>query len=67
VSQRPNGIFVGVKPFMVLAVRVKCALSAKPAAWAASVAVADPDTTQALSWRNPTTSAGCRIGEPVVR
>jgi len=39
-SQRPNGIFVGVNPFMLLAVRVRWALSAKPAACAAAVAVA---------------------------
>jgi hypothetical protein len=42
-SQSANGIFVDVKPFMLLAVRVKCALSAHPAAWAAVVALAPSD------------------------
>ncbi len=32
VSHISNGIFVGVKPFIRTAVRVRCALSAKPAA-----------------------------------
>lgn len=37
VSHTRNGIFVGVKPFIRTAVRVRCALSAKPAACAARV------------------------------
>jgi hypothetical protein len=39
-SQRLNGSFVGLNPFMLLAVRVRSALPAKPAACAAAVAVA---------------------------
>ena len=38
----PNGIFVGVKPFIRTAVRVRCAVSAKQAAWAARVTDAPP-------------------------
>jgi len=63
VSHIRNGIFVGVKPFIRTAVRVRCALSAKPAACAARVTDA-PSASRLNAVRYRCQSRYRRIGTP---
>jgi len=58
-----DGIFVGVKPFIRTAVRVRCALSAKPAACAARVTDA-PSASRLNAVRYRCHSRYRRIGTP---